>query len=434
MDKYIGNKKAIVDGIYDLLVTKGTESGLFIDVFSGTTNVGQYFKQRDFSIVSNDISEMSFVLGKAYIENNSFPKYRRLITTLKKEGFEINIEEQEKSYNYIKRKIDGDKTFSDSYYSEVNYETGITPLLQVLQYLNSVDTDFLNEEESLFLDHYTIYGEKSGYRSSRGTEGKRNYFTKENAKRLGKILALIKRWKQDCLVNDMEFYILLACVLEEVTLNANVNGTFHDFNRNKLYPNAEARFHLKPILLNIVLAAEDKKYMVFRKDSNELYKDRSFSRILGRADSSVLYIDPPYNFRQYSAYYHMLNFIARYHEIENVLKYADGFEFVRGQNMIDNYNSDYCYKDRFISSLENLVNSIKAKEILISYYDENNHWNHGKTTISLEGRTEIVGIFKRNTEISFHDEEPHSIPRINYQSRGGEHKKQIEELLFYARR
>ena len=77
---------------------------------------------------------------------------------------------------------------------------------------------------------------------------------------------------------------------------------------------------------------------------------------------------------------------------------------------------------------------IKAKYTVISYYDENNHWNNGKKVISLEGRKALIDIFKRIKDIKYFDEEPYVIPRINYQSRSGEHKKQIEELLFYARR
>lgn len=228
----------------------------------------------------------------------------------------------------------------------------------------------------------------------------------------------------------MEAYILIACVIEEVTLNANVNGTFHDFNRKKLYPNAEARLYLKPIMFNIV--DNPQNYYVFREDANELCTNSEFNAI--DIDEGILYIDPPYNFRQYSAYYHMINFIAKYCDIDDILEYADGFEYVRGQNMQDNFNSRYCYKDSFIPALEELITGIKSKHVVISYYDENNHWNHGKEEISLEGRESIVGIFKRIPDINKFDKQPSIIERQNYQSQSGGHKKIVDELLFYARR
>ena len=130
----------------------------------------------------------------------------------------------------------------------------------------------------------------------------------------------------------------------------------------------------------------------------------------------------------------MINFIAKYCEIDDVLDYAKGFEFVRGQNMSENFNSQYCYKDSFIPALMELILGIKSKHVVISYYDENNHWNHGKEEISMEGRKSIVGIFNMIGEFVKYDKQPSIIERQNYQSQSGGHKKIVDELLFYARR
>lgn len=430
MDKYIGNKKVIVDGIEAFLKKKKIKKRMFIDIFAGTTNVSQYFKQKGYSIICNDINDFSYVFGKVYVENNTFPKFERLLSSDEFIGFDINENDYDRNLEYIKRKIEGDKLFGTSYYEKVNFETGIKPLIQVIQYLNNVDISRLNEVESLFYDYYCIEGDKAEYVSSRGTTGKRNYFLPENAKKLGKILSVIKNWRNKELINEMECYILQVCVIEEVTLNANVNGTFHDFNRKKLYPNAEAKLVLKPIMLNIVDVSAE--YYVFKCDANKIKDDARFSQI--DISDSILYIDPPYNFRQYSAYYHMINFIARYCEIDDVLAYAKGFKYVRGQNMTDNFNSQYCYKDSFIPALESLILGIKSKHVVISYYDENNHWNHGKEKISMEGRKNIVGIFKSIGEFEKYDKQPYTIERKNYQSQSGGCKKMVDELLFYARR
>ena len=433
MEKYIGNKKSILEGIEKFLLGKGIESGLIIDAFSGTTNVGQYFKQRGYSIVSNDINDFSYVFGKVYIQNNEFPQYINIIKEITDNGFIIDDQGIESAIKYIKKKIDGEKIFKNGYFEEVNYGHNIRPLLVVLQFLNSLSTENLSPNELLFYNYYTIYGDKSGYRSNRGTEGKRNYFTADNAKKIGRIIETIKKWYISGSVSEMEFYILLCALIEEVTLNANVNGTFHDFNRNKLYPNALAPLTLKPMMLNIYKNSSS-NYFVSKVDSNELYKDVNFNALVSKYKESVLYVDPPYNFRQYSAYYHMLNFIAIYHMIDDPIEYANGFNYVRGQNMKNNFNSQYCYKDKFIGALEDLIKNIDSKHIVISYYDENNHWNHGKKIVSLEGRKEILNMLSRIDNISTYDNEAFTIPRINYQSRSGEHKKQIDELVFYARR
>ncbi len=431
MEKYIGNKKSIVDGISAFLNAKGINKGVFIDVFSGTTNVGQYFKQRGYSVICNDINEFSFVLGKAYIENNTFPLYENVIRTIENEGFVFDEEQIKEAADYSCKRICSDKTYPENYFNNLDYGNGIRPLLKVIQYLNNFILVNLSDEEELFLNYYTEEGGLSEYISSRGTTGKRNYFTADNARRLGAIMSRIKSWKEKKLVNDMEFYILLTAVIEEVTLNANVNGTFHDFNRKKLYPNALQKFELKAPVLNIY-TNKKLEYKVFAEDSNELHENPDFMRRIN--DESVLYIDPPYNFRQYSAYYHLLNFIAKYHDIEDVLEYAEGFKFVRGQNMADNFNSDYCYRDKFIDAMEQLVLGIPSRNVAISYYDENNHWNHGRDSVSMEGREAMLGIFEKHQDLFDYDRSPHIIPRTNYQSQSGAHKKQIDELVFFARR
>lgn len=97
MDKYIGNKKVIVDGIESFLKKKRIKNGMFIDAFSGTTNVSQYFKQRGYSIICNDINEFSYALGKVYVENNSFPNFKMLFESDEFKNAIINEDEVKNS-------------------------------------------------------------------------------------------------------------------------------------------------------------------------------------------------------------------------------------------------------------------------------------------------------------------------------------------------
>ena len=133
MDKYIGNKKNILNGIEEFLKSKGVEAGVLIDAFSGTTNVGQVFKQRGFSVVSNDVNDFSYILGKVYIENNTFPRFSAILEQIEGGGFHFDTNEIERWKTYIKKKVQGEKTFADTYYDDVDFENGIMPLLKVLQ-------------------------------------------------------------------------------------------------------------------------------------------------------------------------------------------------------------------------------------------------------------------------------------------------------------
>ena len=75
MEKYLGNKKSILNGIEEFMLRKEIRSGVFFDAFTGTTNVAQYFKQRGFQIISNDVNPFCYVLQDAYIASNKFPKF-----------------------------------------------------------------------------------------------------------------------------------------------------------------------------------------------------------------------------------------------------------------------------------------------------------------------------------------------------------------------
>ena len=434
MDKYLGNKKSIVENIEQLMIKKKIRAGIFFDAFTGTTNVAQYFKQRGFDIITSDSNSFSKVLSDAYIVNNTFPKFEKLIGkidgSLETEKSLLIIEEM---IDKTAQKIISDKIFQMDYLQVSDFVREIRPLAKVIHYLNCLSIEKPSEDQLFFYNYYSIYGENSIYTSQRGTKGKRNYFSKANAIKLGVILRQITDWFNDGLIKNNELNILLTSVIEEVTLVANVAGTFHDFNREKLYPNALNSMKLRIPLLNI--SNRNGKYYSFKGDTNLLYKLEEYNTIVNENNEiEILYIDPPYNFRQYSDYYHLLNFIAEYPWIPNLKIYGERLEYVRGQNMQHSFKSQYCYKDSFQDSLTELISNTLCKHVIISYYDENNHWSHGKKKVSYDGRDSVIAALENSIGINYFEKEPYSVKRLNYQSRKGENKKNIDELFFYGRK
>jgi adenine-specific DNA-methyltransferase len=76
----------------------------------------------------------------------------------------------------------------------------------------------------------------------------------------------------------------------------------------------------------------------------------------------VIYMDPPYNQRQYSANYFPLNYIASYDETIN-LKGKTG--------VIEGYNkSHFCSKVKVYQAFKILLDNLKCKYIFISYNNE----------------------------------------------------------------
>lgn len=75
-----------------------------------------------------------------------------------------------------------------------------------------------------------------------------------------------------------------------------------------------------------------------------------------------MYIDPPYNARQYLPNYHLLETIARYDEPQ-----------INGKTGIRTYaeeKSNYCIKSKVYHELEELISNAKFKHIVLNYNQE----------------------------------------------------------------
>ena len=89
--------------------------------------------------------------------------------------------------------------------------------------------------------------------------------------------------------------------------------------------------------------------------------------------ASIAYLDPPYNQHQYGSNYHMLNTIARNDRpAVNREILVDGKKVAKGgirKDWVDT-RSDYCYRKSAADSFRQLVDSIDAERLLVSYSTE----------------------------------------------------------------
>ena len=147
-----------------------------------------------------------------------------------------------------------------------------------------------------------------------------------------------------------------------------------------------------------------------------------------------MYIDPPYNFRQYTAYYHLLNFVAAYVFLDDLDSYLGELQHVRGQNMKDDFTSDFCFRSKFPNALRALIDGAPCRYVVMSYYGGRNHWNHWADTEQLtdEGLNVLNEIFF-DPELFSHAETVNALQiRQNYQSRNGERKSLVREHLIFG--
>lgn len=89
--RYIGNKENIIEKIHSILQENNVQGESFFDFFSGTTSAGRFYKELNYRILSSDILYFSFCLQKAYLENNSIPKFEKLLPALPNKNIATNL-------------------------------------------------------------------------------------------------------------------------------------------------------------------------------------------------------------------------------------------------------------------------------------------------------------------------------------------------------
>ncbi len=412
MEKYLGNKRVLLDSIYDFILQNTQNTSSIIDIFSGTTNVSRYFRNKGYNVVSNDINRFSYILGLTYLGNKEVPQFSRLNLP------EASKEQLSKLEDSFIKSIKKDK--AQLFTHEEKNIKAYDSIFKVLNYLNNLES--LKVENTYIIDYFCANGKKSKYKSIRGTEVNRNYFSLENAKKINMIMEQIKIWWKNGLLTKQEISLLLTSIIEEIVLVANVTGTFHDFHRSKLWTNSLQTFTLK-IPLSIISNSSSEIYC---QDALELVKRLDYK--------DILYIDPPYNFRQYTSYYHFLNFISAYPFINNLNEYMNNITFVRGQNPEDEFKSKFSFKNEFLKALEYLIINTDCKYVVMSYYGGKNHWNHWESNEDKcdYGFNEISKIFQNKDIFKYSKSEKTFKVRQNFQSRIGEQKQMIDEYLFFG--
>ncbi|MFA5129608.1 MAG: DNA repair protein RadC [Patescibacteria group bacterium] len=202
-----------------------------------------------------------------------------------------------------------------------------------------------------------------------------SYFTKENAKNIGAIREKI----EDIATTDVEKAILITSLLYAVDKVANTVGHYDAF-RKKLDTVQPLR-----LLVPDLNTENNWNNEIYKEDANQLVKKITFD---------VLYIDPPYNSRQYSDAYHLL---------ENLCTWKKPAVFGVAKKMNrDELKSEYCLKSAPIAFFD-LIRNANCKHILVSYNNtgqskdgrSNARINDDRIISALKSRGEVE-IFERD--------------------------------------
>jgi len=185
----------------------------------------------------------------------------------------------------------------------------------------------------------------------------RLFFSNENAQKADAIRSHIEHLKQTNGVTSDEYYFLLASLLVSVDKIANTSCVYG------AYLKEYKKSALKPLLISPIHTKKDIRGSESESESGNTVTNLSAEELsLGTQHYDVVYMDPPYNQRQYSANYCPLNYIAHYDEAI-VLKGKTG--------LIDGYNkSNFCSKPKVKSSFKTVLDNLKCDHIFISYNNE----------------------------------------------------------------
>lgn len=293
--RYYGCKTKLLDFIGEAVESLKLEKGsTFFDMFSGTTAVGQYFKKRGYTIYANDFLEFAYALAYCYIGLNDVPKF----SALKKI---INVDNAE----------------------------------GVIEYLNN-----LPGKAGFIAKNYSPY-----------KDNQRKYLSTENAKKVDAIREKIDVWKKEKLINQQEFYYLIAALIESINLVSNVTGTYAAYLKNW------DKRALNPIKLSAPKIIEsDRKNLAMKGDAN---------KIISNYETDILYLDPPYNSRQFASNYFFLELVA-----EGWFDKEPEIYGQTGMRPYDHQKSFYSIKNKAQDALSDLVNKSNAKYIILSYNNE----------------------------------------------------------------
>jgi len=180
----------------------------------------------------------------------------------------------------------------------------------------------------------------------RGGGTDRQYFSDHNGKKIDTLRQGIESLKQSDSIDDNLYYFLLASLLESADELANTTSHYTAYLKN-LDSRAQKTLVLEPAPFEV----NDNTHRVFNENANTLIKQVS---------GDILYLDPPYNNRQYGGDYHLLNTIAIY----------DNF-VPNGKTGRRNYQrSAWGSRRKVEKEFDDLLANAQFKYIFLSYSNE----------------------------------------------------------------
>ncbi len=201
------------------------------------------------------------------------------------------------------------------------------------------------------------------------------YFDVATAKMVGYIRGQLQKMKNE--LSDKEYAVLLASLIYSIDRRANTLGHFEAYIKREIP--IQPPFELTMIDVQSYEGVE-----INQEDANQLART---------IDVDLTYLDPPYNSRQYSRFYHVY---------ENLVQWKKPQLYGTALKPKEENMSEYCRNAAF-SAFTDLVSHIKSRYLVVSY----NNTYHSKSTssenkIKLEQLEEVLNKCG-NTQVFNHE-------------------------------
>ena len=193
------------------------------------------------------------------------------------------------------------------------------------------------------------------------------YFDMANAKRIGYVREDIEQHKEE--LTDKEYCILITSLIYSIDKIANTLGHFEAYIKKDI---KEAAWNYRLIDFQCCDNVE-----IHREDANLLARE---------IKSDIVYVDPPYNSRQYSRFYHVYEVLVKW---EKPILTGTAMK-PPTENM-----SEYC-SSRAVDAFADLIEHLDTKFIVVSY--NNTYHSKSKSSQNKISLEEILEVLRKKGE------------------------------------
>ncbi|MBP3844687.1 MAG: DNA adenine methylase [Prevotella sp.] len=175
------------------------------------------------------------------------------------------------------------------------------------------------------------------------------FFDADTAKIVGYIRERLQKMRHE--LTDKEFSVLLASLIYSIDRRANTLGHFDAYIKKPI--------STQPFEMHMIDAEGYDAVEIHQEDANQLAR---------YINVDVTYLDPPYNSRQYSRFYHVY---------ENLVQWKKPPLYGIALKPKEENMSDYCRSSALIAFAD-LVSHIQSRYLVVSY----NNTYHSKSSSS----------------------------------------------------